>query len=199
MKTILDDLGINYKIGIGEAAFYGPKLDIQIKNVHGKEDTLITIQIDQMLAEKFGMEYVDKDGTKKNPYIIHRTSIGCYERTLALLIEKYAGAFPVWLAPEKVRIMPIADRHQDAAYAVKEALLKAGIDDVDVDIRSEKLGYKLREAQLEKIPYMLVIGDKEAEEGTVSVRKRGFGDQGSMNVADFCDLIIKEVEDRVIW
>ena len=199
MKTILDDLGINYKIGIGEAAFYGPKLDIQIKNVHGKEDTLITIQIDQMLAEKFGMEYVDKDGTKKNPYIIHRTSIGCYERTLALLIEKYAGAFPVWLAPEKVRIMPIADRHQDAAYAVKEALLKAGIDDVDVDIRSEKLGYKLREAQLEKIPYMLVIGDKEAEEGTVSVRKRGFGDQGSMNVADFCDLIVKEVEDRVIW
>ena len=199
MKTILDDLGINYKIGIGEAAFYGPKLDIQIKNVHGKEDTLITIQIDQMLAEKFGMEYVDKDGTKKNPYIIHRTSIGCYERTLALLIEKYAGAFPVWLAPEKVRIMPIADRHQDAAYAVKEALLKAGIDDVDVDIRSEKLGYKLREAQLEKIPYMLVIGDKEAEEGTVSVRKRGFGDQGSMNVADFCDLIVKEVEERVIW
>ena len=199
MKTILDDLGINYKIGIGEAAFYGPKLDIQIKNVHGKEDTLITIQIDQMLAEKFGMEYVDKDGTKKNPYIIHRTSIGCYERTLALLIEKYAGAFPVWLAPEKVRIMPIADRHQDAAYAVKEALLKAGIDDVDVDIRSEKLGYKLREAQLEKIPYMLVIGDKEAEEGTVSVRKRGFGDQGSMAIADFCDLIVKEVEERVIW
>ena len=199
MKTILDDLGINYKIGIGEAAFYGPKLDIQIKNVHGKEDTLITIQIDQMLAEKFGMEYVDKDGTKKNPYIIHRTSIGCYERTLALLIEKYAGAFPVWLAPEKVRIMPIADRHQDAAYAVKEALLKAGIDDVDVDTRSEKLGYKLREAQLEKIPYMLVVGDKEAEEGTVSVRKRGFGDQGSMAVADFCDLIVKEVEERVIW
>ena len=199
MKTILDDLGINYKIGIGEAAFYGPKLDIQIKNVHGKEDTLITIQIDQMLAEKFGMEYVDKDGTKKNPYIIHRTSIGCYERTLALLIEKYAGAFPVWLAPEKVRIMPIADRHQDAAYAVKEALLKAGIDDVDVDTRSEKLGYKLREAQLEKIPYMLVVGDKEAEEGTVSVRKRGFGDQGSMAVADFCELIVKEVEERVIW
>ena len=199
MKTILDDLGINYKIGIGEAAFYGPKLDIQIKNVHGKEDTLITIQIDQMLAEKFGMEYVDKDGTKKNPYIIHRTSIGCYERTLALLIEKYAGAFPVWLAPEKVRIMPIADRHQDAAYAVKEALLKAGVDDVDVDTRSEKLGYKLREAQLEKIPYMLVVGDKEAEEGTVSVRKRGFGDQGSMAVADFCDLIVKEIEERVIW
>ena len=199
MKKILDGLGINYKIGIGEAAFYGPKLDIQIKNVHGKEDTLITIQIDQMLAEKFGMEYVAPDGTKKNPYIIHRTSIGCYERTLALLIEKYAGAFPVWLAPEKVRILPIADRHQDAAYAVKEALMAAGIDDVDVDIRSEKLGYKLREAQLEKIPYMLVIGDKEAEEGTVSVRKRGHGDQGSMATADFIELIKEDIATRVIW
>ncbi len=199
MKNILDDLGVTYKIGIGEAAFYGPKLDIQIKNVHGKEDTLITIQIDQMLAEKFGMEYVDKDGTKKNPYIIHRTSIGCYERTLALLIEKYAGAFPVWLAPEKVRIMPIADRHQDAAYEVKKALLAAGVDDVDVDTRSEKLGYKLREAQLEKIPYMLVVGDKEAEEGTVSVRKRGFGDQGSMKISDFCELINKDISERTIW
>ena len=199
MGRILDHLGIDYKIGIGEAAFYGPKLDIQIKNVHGKEDTLITIQIDQMLAEKFGMEYVDKDGTKKNPYIIHRTSIGCYERTLALLIEKYAGAFPVWLAPEKVRILPIADRHQDAAYSVKAALAAAGIDDVDVDIRSEKLGYKLREAQLEKIPYMLVIGDKEAEEGTVSVRKRGHGDQGSMAAEDFIKLISEEIETKVIW
>ena len=199
MYKILDNLGIDYKIGIGEAAFYGPKLDIQIKNVHGKEDTLITIQIDQMLAEKFGMEYVAPDGTKKNPYIIHRTSIGCYERTLALLIEKYAGAFPVWFAPEKVRILPIADRHQDAAYAVKKALYEAGIDDVDVDIRSEKLGYKLREAQLEKIPYMLVIGDKEAEEGTVSVRKRGHGDQGSMAVADFVELIKEDIATKVIW
>ena len=199
MGRILDNLGIDYKVGIGEAAFYGPKLDIQIKNVHGKEDTLITIQIDQMLAEKFGMEYVAPDGTKKNPYIIHRTSIGCYERTLALLIEKYAGAFPVWLAPEKVRIMPIADRHQDAAYAVKEALAKAGIDDVTVDIRSEKLGYKLREAQLEKIPYMLVVGDKEAEEGTVSVRKRGFGDQGSMAADDFVKLCLEDIETKVIW
>ncbi len=199
MYKILDNLGIDYKIGIGEAAFYGPKLDIQIKNVHGKEDTLITIQIDQMLAEKFGMEYVDKDGTKKNPYIIHRTSIGCYERTLALLIEKYAGAFPVWLAPEKVRIMPIADRHQDAAYEVKKALEAAGIDDVTVDTRSEKLGYKLREAQLEKIPYMLVVGDKEAEEGTVSVRKRGHGDQGSMAVSEFTALINEDIATRVIW
>ncbi len=199
MKEILDNLGINYKIGIGEAAFYGPKLDIQIKNVHGKEDTLITIQIDQMLAEKFGMEYVAADGTKKNPYIIHRTSIGCYERTLALLIEKYAGAFPVWLAPEQVRILPIADRHQDAAYAVKKALEDAGIVKVDVDTRSEKLGYKLREAQLEKIPYMLVIGDKEAEDFTVSVRKRGHGDRGVMAVADFIKLITEEIETRVIW
>ena len=199
MGRILDKLGIDYKIGIGEAAFYGPKLDIQIKNVHGKEDTLITIQIDQMLAEKFGMEYVDKDGTKKNPYIIHRTSIGCYERTLALLIEKYAGAFPVWLAPEKVRIAPIADRHHDAAYEVKKALNAAGIDDVTVDTRSEKLGYKLREAQLEKVPYVLVIGDKEAEEGTVSVRKRSMGDQGSMATADFISLVQSDIDTKIIW
>lgn len=199
MKTILDDLGVEYKIGIGEAAFYGPKLDIQIKNVHGKEDTLITIQIDQMLAEKFGMEYVDKDGTKKNPYIIHRTSIGCYERTLALLIEKYAGAFPVWLAPEKVRIAPIADRHHDAAYAVKKLLLEAGIDDVEVDTRSEKLGYKLREAQLEKVPYVLVIGDKEAENGSVSVRKRGMGDQGSRSMEEFIAMIKEDIDTKAIW
>jgi len=198
MKEILDDIGLNYKVGIGEAAFYGPKLDIQIKNVFGKEDTLITIQIDQMLAEKFGMEYVDRDGTKKNPYIIHRTSIGCYERTLALLIEKYAGAFPIWLSPEQVRIVPIADRHQDAAYAVKKALEEAGVERIDVDTRSEKLGYKLREAQREKIPYMLVIGDKEAEEGTVSVRKRGQGDIGSMTIAEFAEKAVQEIKDKVI-
>ena len=198
MKTILDDLGVNYKIGIGEAAFYGPKLDIQIKNVHGKEDTLITIQIDQMLAEKFGMEYVDKDGTKKNPYIIHRTSIGCYERTLALLIEKYAGAFPMWLAPVQVRILPIADRHHDAAYEVKKALEEAGITRVEVDTRSEKLGYKLREAQLQKIPYMLVIGDKEAEDGSVSVRRRGEGDIGSMTTADFAKLAKDDIDTKII-
>ena len=199
MKTILDDLGIDYKIGIGEAAFYGPKLDIQIKNVHGKEDTLITIQIDQMLAEKFGMEYVDKDGSKKNPYIIHRTSIGCYERTLALLIEKYAGAFPVWLAPEQVRITPIADRHQDAAYEVKKKLQAAGIQRVEVDTRSEKLGYKLREAQLEKVPYVLVIGDKEAEEGTVSVRKRSHGDQGSFSIDEFIAMCNEDINTKAIW
>lgn len=199
MKNILDHLGIDYKIGIGEAAFYGPKLDIQIKNVFGKEDTLITLQIDQMLAEKFGMEYVDKDGTKKNPYIIHRTSIGCYERTLALLIEKYAGAFPVWLAPEQVRITPIADRHHDAAYAVKQKLQEAGIQRVEVDARSEKLGYKLRQAQLEKVPYVLVIGDKEAQDGTVSVRKRSFGDQGAAKIDEFIALINKDIETKAIW
>ena len=198
MKNILDDIGIDYKIGIGEAAFYGPKLDIQIKNVHGKEDTLITIQIDQMLAEKFGMEYVDADGTKKNPYIIHRTSIGCYERTLALLIEKYAGAFPVWLAPEQVRIMPIADRHHEAANALVEKLAAAGLR-VSADCRSEKLGYKLREAQLEKIPYMLVMGDKEIEEGTVGVRKRGEGDIGAMSIDEFLGLVLRQNAEKVIF
>ena len=161
MERILNHLNIPYEVGIGEAAFYGPKLDIQIKNVHGKEDTLITIQIDQMLAEKFGMEYVDKDGKKKNPYIIHRTSIGCYERTLALLIEKYAGAFPVWLAPVQVKFLPIADRHLDYVYDVKKALEEHGIIRIEIDDRSEKLGYKLREAQLEKVPYMIVDGDKD--------------------------------------
>ncbi len=198
MAKILDHLEIPYKVGVGEAAFYGPKLDIQIKNVHGKEDTLITIQIDQMLAEKFGMEYVDADGTKKNPYIIHRTSIGCYERTLALLIEKYAGAFPVWLAPEQVRIMPIADRHHEAANALVDKLAAAGLR-VSADCRSEKLGYKLREAQLEKIPYMLVMGDKEIEEGTVGVRKRGEGDIGAMSIDEFLGLVLRQNAEKVIF
>lgn len=196
METILDDLGIEYKIGIGEAAFYGPKLDIQIKNVHGKEDTLITIQIDQMLAEKFGMEYTDRDGKKKNPYIIHRTSIGCYERTLALLIEKYAGAFPTWLAPVQAKFLPIADRHLDYVYDVKKKLADAGIIRTEVDDRSEKLGYKLREAQLEKVPYMIVVGDKDIENGTVSVRSRKKGDMGSMNIDEFIKLIVEEVETK---
>lgn len=195
MKKILDHLEIPYKIGIGEAAFYGPKLDIQIKNVYGKEDTLVTIQIDQLLAEKFGMEYVDRDGVKKNPCIIHRTSIGCYERTLALLIEKYAGAFPTWLAPEQVKILPIADRHHDFAYSVKEKLAAKGLR-VEVDARSEKIGYKIREAQLEKIPYMLIIGDKEMEEESVSVRSRKNGDQGSRKVDDFLKDILVEIETK---
>lgn len=198
MERILNDLNIDYKIGIGEAAFYGPKLDIQIKNVHGKEDTLITIQIDQMLAEKFGMEYTDKDGTKKNPYIIHRTSIGCYERTLALLIEKYAGAFPVWLAPVQAKLLPIADRHLDYVYDVKKKLEDSGIIRLEVDDRSEKLGYKLREAQLEKVPYMIVVGDKDIENGTVSVRSRKKGDMGAMPVDEFIKMICEEVETKAL-
>ena len=196
MKKILDHLEIPYKIGVGEAAFYGPKLDIQIKNVHGKEDTLITIQIDQMLAEKFGMEYVDKDGIKKNPYIIHRTSIGCYERTLALLIEKYAGAFPVWLAPVQVKLLAIADRHLDYVYEVKKRLEDAGIIRIEVDDRSEKIGYKIREAQLEKVPYMLVIGDKDIENNTVSVRSRKDGDIGAMSIDEFIEKICEEVRTK---
>ncbi|MBQ3094222.1 MAG: threonine--tRNA ligase, partial [Clostridia bacterium] len=182
--------------GVGEAAFYGPKLDIQIKNVHGKEDTLITIQIDQLLAEKFGMEYTDADGSKKTPYIIHRTSIGCYERTLALLIEKYAGAFPLWLAPEQVRVMPISERQADAASAVSKQLADAGLR-VETDLRNEKIGYKIREAQMQKVPYMLIIGDKEAESGTVSVRRRGEnGDLGSMSVEDFLQKALVEVATK---
>ena len=198
MANILDTLGIEYKVGIGEAAFYGPKLDIQIKNVHGKEDTLITIQIDQMLAEKFGMEYTDSDGTKKNPYIIHRTSIGCYERTLALLIEKYAGAFPMWLAPVQVRLLPIADRHFDYANKVKERLEAEGML-VEIDTRNEKIGYKIREARLQKIPYMPIIGDKEVEEGTLSVRRRGEdGDLGCMSVEEFTARLIEEIKTKFI-
>ena len=196
MGRILDNLGIDYKIGIGEAAFYGPKLDIQIKNVFGKEDTLITIQVDQLLSEKFGMEYTDKDGTKKNPYIIHRTSIGCYERTLALLIEKYAGAFPLWLAPEQVRILPIADRHHDRSFEIKRELEKMGMR-VTVDDRSEKTGYKIRESRLQKLPYWIIVGDKEVEDGTVSVSKRGQGDIGSMSFDDFTAMLKEEIDNKV--
>lgn len=192
MKKILDHLEIPYVIGVGEAAFYGPKLDIQIRNVHGKEDTLITLQIDQMLAEKFGMEYVDKDGVKKNPYIIHRTSIGCYERTLALLIEKYAGAFPTWLAPVQVKLLPIADRHIEKIQQVRKALEANGIR-CEVDDRSEKIGYKIREAQLEKVPYMLLLGDKDIENGTVSIRSRKKGDLGACALADFIKSITEEI------
>lgn len=198
MEKILNHLEIPYKVGIGEAAFYGPKLDIQIKNVYGKEDTLITIQIDQLLAEKFGMEYVDRDGQKKNPYIIHRTSIGCYERTLALLIEKYAGAFPMWLAPVQVKLLPIADRHVDYAYDVKRKLEAQGIR-VELDDRNEKIGYKIREARLQKVPYMLIIGDSEVENGSVSVRRRGEdGDLGAMSTSDFIAKAVEEIENKVI-
>ena len=196
MKTILDDLGLDYKIGVGEAAFYGPKLDIQIKNVFGKEDTLITIQVDQMLAEKFGMEYTDSDGSKKNPYIIHRTSIGCYERTLALLIEKYAGAFPTWLAPVQAKILPITDGQKEYARNYAEVLRANGVS-VEVDDRNEKIGYKIREAQLEKVPYMLIIGEKEVENNAVAVRSRKNGDLGQMSKDDFVANITKEIKDKV--
>lgn len=198
MRRILDHLKISYKEGIGEAAFYGPKLDIQIKNVHGKEDTLITIQIDQMLAKLFDMEYTDTDGTQKNPYIIHRTSIGCYERTLALLIEKYAGAFPLWLAPTQVKLLPIADRHLDYIYEVKRKLEAAGIQRVEVDDRSEKIGYKIREAQLEKVPYMFVIGDKDIENNVVSVRSRKAGDLGAKSLDDVIAMLLDEIEKKTI-
>ena len=195
MKEILDNLEIPYVIGIGEAAFYGPKLDIQIKNVHGKEDTLITLQIDQMLAEKFGMVYTDADGIKKHPYIIHRTSIGCYERTLALLIEKYAGAFPTWMAPVQVKILPIGEGHREYCRELNNRLINMGIRS-ECDDRSEKIGYKIREAQLEKVPYMLVVGDKEVEDGAVAVRSRKEGDRGSMKVNDFILALMDEIANK---
>lgn len=197
MERILNHLEIPYEIGIGEAAFYGPKLDIQIKNVYGKEDTLITIQIDQMLAEQFGMVYTDKDGKQKTPCIIHRTSIGCYERTLALLIEKYAGAFPLWLAPVQVKLLPIADRHLDYLYEVKKQLEDKGFR-CEVDDRSEKIGYKIREAQLEKVPYMVVVGDKDIENNTISIRKRKEGDLGAMTVEQFLEKIVPDRDNKVI-
>lgn len=197
MKRILDNIGIDYKVGIGEAAFYGPKLDIQIKNVYGKEDTLITIQIDQMLAKQFDMEYTDKDGTKKNPYIIHRTSLGCYERTLALLIEKYAGAFPTWLAPVQAKILPINDAVLDYAKDIQAKLQAAGVR-VELDDRNEKIGYKIREAQLEKVPYMFVIGEKEKEAGLVSVRSRKNGELGAKNADEVVSMIVAEIAQRTI-
>lgn len=193
MGSILDHLGVKYEIGIDEAAFYGPKLDIQYKNVFGKEDTLITIQIDMLLAQRFGMEYVDKDGEKKTPYIIHRTSMGCYERTLAYLIEEYAGALPTWMAPEQVRVMPMTDRNADYADEVRAELTKHGFR-VEVDYRSEKIGKKIREAQLEKVPYMLVVGDKEQEAGEVAVRDRRDGKTTVMPLSEFIEKLAYEVE-----
>ncbi len=196
MGNILDNLGVKYTIGIDEAAFYGPKLDIQIKNVFGKEDTLITIQIDMLIAQRFGMEYVDVDGTKKNPYIIHRTSIGCYERTLALLIEKYAGAFPLWLAPEQVRIVPVADRHLDYCNALKSKLEAAGIR-CSIDDRAEKVGKKVRDARLEKLPVWVTVGDKEVEGNTVSVTSRREGDLGSMSQNDLLGKLLDDIAKKV--
>ena len=195
MGKILDHLGIEYTIGIDEAAFYGPKLDIQYKNVFGKEDTIVTLQIDMLLAEKFGMEYVDADGQKKRPYIIHRTSLGCYERTLAYLIERFAGALPMWMSPEQARIMTITNRADDFAYELKARLEKEGIR-VTVDDRNEKMGYRIREAQLQKIPYMLVLGDKEREAGAVAVRNRKKGDLGVMSTEDFIAKMLQEIADK---
>ena len=196
MAKILDDLHVNYTVGIDEAAFYGPKLDIQYKNVFGKEDTLVTIQIDMLLAKQFGMEYVDADGQKKTPYIIHRTSMGCYERTLAYLIEEYAGALPTWMAPEQVRILTITDRANDYAYSLREKLQALGCR-VEVDERNEKIGKKIREAQMEKVPYMLVVGDRDVENGTVSVRHRAEGDLGAMSYEQFAALFTDVVANKL--
>ena len=195
MGKILDDLGVVYSIGIDEAAFYGPKLDIQYKNVFGTEDTLVTIQIDMLLAQRFGMVYTDKDGEKKLPYIIHRTSLGCYERTLAYLLETYAGALPTWMAPEQVRVLPIGEEHIPYCDALKARMEQAGLR-VEVDDRNETIGKKIRNAQLEKLPYMLVIGDNEVREGNIAVRSRKEGDLGVMTVDKFLADILAEVAEK---
>ncbi len=195
MKKILDNLGVEYSIGIDEAAFYGPKLDIQYKNVFGKENTIVTIQIDMLLAEKFGMEYTDADGQKKTPYIIHRTSLGCYERTLAYLIEPSAGAFPLWLAPDQEVVPPVTDRAHEYAKGVEAQLKAAGIR-AEGDYRSEKLGYKIREHQMKKVPYMLVVGDRDMENGTVSVRTRGGEDLGAMTAEEFIAKALVEIATK---
>ncbi len=193
MGNLLDKIGLDYTIGIDEAAFYGPKLDIQMKNVHGKEDTIITIQIDLLLAKKFGMEYTDSDNTQKTPYIIHRTSLGCYERTLALLLEKYAGALPVWIAPVQATVLPVSGFFDDYAKEVVAKLKAAGIR-VELDSRNEKIGYRIREAQLSKVPYMVVVGADEEEAGTVAVRARKEGEGGVMPVDDFISKVLDEVK-----
>ena len=199
MGELLDELfgEGNYNIGIDEAAFYGPKLDIQMRNVHGKEDTLVTIQIDMLLAKKFGMEYTDSNDERVTPYIIHRTSMGCYERTLALLLEKYAGALPMWMAPEQVRILPIGDDQADYANNLADKLEDLGMR-VTVDARNEKIGYKIRAAQLEKIPYMLVIGEKEMNEGLVAVRSRKTGDMGAMPVDEFIAFAKNQIDTKAL-
>ena len=196
MGQILDDLDVHYTIGIDEAAFYGPKLDIQYRNVYGKEDTLVTIQIDMLLAKQFGMEYVDVDGQKKTPYIIHRTSLGCYERTLAYLIEEYAGALPCWMAPEQVRFLPVTDRAADRCAELVKALNAKGYR-AEADYRNEKIGKKIREAQIEKVPYMVVVGDRDLENGTVSPRHRAAGDLGAMSFEDFEALLKKVVDEKI--
>ena len=182
---------------MGEAAFYGPKVDINAKNVYGKDDTMITIQWDALLSEQFDMYYIDENGDKVRPYIIHRTSMGCYERTLAWLIEKYAGKFPTWLCPEQVRILPISEKFMDYAQKVCKELKANGVD-ATVDGRAEKIGYKIREARLDKLPYMLVVGAKEEEEGKVSVRSRFAGDEGAMPLEQFVEQICKEIRTKEI-
>ena len=195
MERILKDLDVDYTVGIDEAAFYGPKLDIQYKNVYGKEDTLVTIQIDMLLAERFGMYYIDENGEKKLPYIIHRTSLGCYERTLAYLIEEYAGALPTWMAPEQVRFLPVTDRAADYCAEQAKKLEDMGFR-VEVDYRNEKIGRKIRDAQMEKVPYMVVVGDRDMENGTVSPRHRADGDLGAMSMDDFSALLKQVVDNK---
>ena len=195
MERILKDLDVDYTVGIDEAAFYGPKLDIQYKNVYGKEDTLVTIQIDMLLAERFGMYYIDENGEKKLPYIIHRTSLGCYERTLAYLIEEYAGALPTWMAPEQVRFLPVTDRAADYCAEQAKKLEDMGFR-VEVDYRNEKIGRKIRDAQMEKIPYMVVVGDRDMENGTVSPRHRADGDLGAMSMDEFSALLKQVVDNK---
>ncbi len=197
MRDMMNELGIPYTEDIGEAAFYGPKIDINAKNVYGKEDTMITIQWDALLAEQFDMYYVDESGDKVRPCIIHRTSMGCYERTLAWLIEKYAGKFPTWLCPEQVRVLPISDKYIDYAQEVKDALMKNGVD-ATVDARSEKIGYKIREARMDRLPYMLVVGAQEAADHTVSVRSRFAGDEGVKPLSDFTNQICEEIRTKEI-
>ena len=197
IRRVLTELEIPFVEDVGEAAFYGPKVDINAKNVYGKEDTMITIQWDALLAEQFDMYYIDQNGDKIRPYIIHRTSIGCYERTLAWLIEKYAGLFPTWLCPEQVRVLPISEKYADYAEKVRKELARNDID-VTCDNRSEKIGYKIREARLDKVPYMLVVGQKEEEEGTVSVRSRYAGDEGQKPLEEFIDAICKEIRTKEI-
>ena len=197
LRDVMDKNNIKYTEADGEAAFYGPKIDIQAKNVYGKEDTMVTIQLDCASAEKFGMYYIDENGEKKLPWIIHRTSMGCYERTLAWLIEHYAGKFPTWLCPEQVRVLPISEKYIDYANKVAAELKKNDVD-VTVDNRAEKIGYKIREARLDKLPYMLVVGAQEEEEGTVSVRSRYEGNEGSKPLSDFIEQICKEIRTKEI-
>ena len=197
LRDVMIKKGITFTEAEGEAAFYGPKIDIQAKNVYGKEDTMITVQLDCAAAEKFGMYYIDEKGEKVRPWVVHRTSLGCYERTLAWLIEHYAGKFPTWMCAEQVRVLPISDKFEDYAYEVAAKLKKAHID-CTVDHRSEKIGYKIREARLDKIPYMLVVGQKESEDGTVAVRSRFAGDEGVKPLDEFIAAITKEIETKEI-